>query len=62
VLFHRALGNVLIAAGAILPAFGGIFSRVGISSALYLCELLGAVLIFIGYLRAIKPMKNERGD
>lgn len=59
VLLHRVLGNVLIAAGAILPAFGGTFSRMGIPAALYICELLGAVLIFLGYLRAITPMKNE---
>jgi len=59
ILLHRVLGNVLIAAGAILPAFGGIFSRFGISGALYVCELFGAVLIFIGYLRAITPMKSD---
>lgn len=59
ILLHRVLGNVLIAVGAILPAFGGTFSRVGISGALYVCELLGAVLIFIGYMRAITPMKND---
>jgi hypothetical protein len=59
ILLHRVIGNVLIAAGAILPAFGGTFSRFGISSALYICELLGAVLIFIGYIRAITPMKND---
>ncbi|MCX6038951.1 MAG: hypothetical protein NTW99_13910 [Chloroflexi bacterium] len=59
ILLHRVIGNVLIAAGAILPAFGGTFSRFGISSALYVFELLGAVLIFIGYIRAISPMKND---
>ncbi len=59
ILLHRVIGNALIAAGAILPAFGGTFSRFGISGALYVCELLGAVLIFIGYIRAITPMKND---
>jgi hypothetical protein len=59
ILLHRVLGNVLIAAGAILPALGGTFSRFGISGALYVCELLGAALIFTGYLRAITPMKND---
>jgi len=59
ILLHRVIGNVLIAAGAILPAFGGTFSRFGISSALYVCEFLGAILIFIGYIRAITPMKND---
>ncbi len=56
VLLHRTLGNILIAVGAILPAFGGAFSRFGISGALYISEFLGAVLLFIGFLRAVTPM------
>ncbi|NOZ28909.1 MAG: hypothetical protein GXP39_12780 [Chloroflexi bacterium] len=56
ILLHRTIGNILIAIGAILPAFGGTFSRLGISGALYVSELLGAVLMFIGFLRAITPM------
>ena len=59
VLLHRAVGNVLIAAGAILPAFGGTFSRFGIPGALYISELLGAILLFIGFLRAVRPIKEE---
>jgi len=60
ILLHRTLGNILIAVGAILPAFGGIFSRVGIGGALYISELLGAVLMFIGFLRAITPMRDAQ--
>jgi hypothetical protein len=56
VLLHRTIGNILIAVGAILPAFGGTFSRFGISNALYISELLGAVLLFVGFVRAITPM------
>ncbi|MDX1378937.1 MAG: hypothetical protein R3307_08820 [Anaerolineales bacterium] len=56
VLLHRALGNILIAVGALLPAFGGLFSRLQIPGALYLGELLGVILIFLGYLRATAPM------
>jgi hypothetical protein len=59
VLLHRTIGNLLIAVGAILPAFGGTFSRMGLPNALYLGELLGAVLIFAGYLRATTPMKAQ---
>jgi len=55
VLLHRTVGNVLIAAGAILPAFGGTFSRAGFAGALYVSELLGAVLILLGFLRATTP-------
>ena len=58
VLLHRTIGNILIAMGAILPAFGGTFSRMGISGALYISEFLGAVLIFLGFLRAITPMET----
>jgi len=57
ILLHRTIGNILIAAGAILPAFGGTFSRIGIPGALYLGELLGAVLMFIGFIRATTPMQ-----
>jgi hypothetical protein len=56
ILLHRTIGNILIAVGAMLPAFGGAFSRFGVSGVLYLTELLGAVLIFIGFIRAITPM------
>jgi len=58
VLLHRAIGNVLIALGALLPAFGGAFSRFGIGHALYLSEFAGAVLMFLGFLRATTPMKD----
>ena len=59
ILLHRTIGNVLIAVGAILPAFGGTFSRMGIPGVLYLFELLGAVLMFAGFIRATTPMEGE---
>jgi hypothetical protein len=59
VLLHRTIGNVLIAMGAILPAFGGTFSRMGISGALYISEFLGAILLFLGFLRAITPIAES---
>jgi hypothetical protein len=58
ILLHRTIGNILIAVGAILPAFGGTFSRFGLPSALYLGELLGAVLMFVGFIRATTPMRS----
>jgi hypothetical protein len=60
VLLHRTIGNILIAVGATLPAFGGTFSRMGVPSALYVSELLGAVLLFAGFLRAITPMRSDQ--
>jgi hypothetical protein len=58
ILLHRTIGNILIAVGAMAPAFGGTFSRFGLSGALYLGELLGAVLMFAGFIRATTPMDN----
>ena len=59
VLLHRTLGNILIAVGAMLPAFGGTFSRMGLPNALYLGELLGSVLMFVGFIRATTPRRSE---
>ena len=59
ILLHRTIGNILIAVGAMLPAFGGTFSRFGLPNALYLGELLGTILIFAGFIRATTPMSSE---
>jgi hypothetical protein len=56
VLLHRAIGNTLIAAGALAPAIGGSLSRLGATEFLYISELVGAVLMFIGFVRATTPM------
>ncbi|MES0338720.1 MAG: hypothetical protein ABUK15_01545 [Anaerolineales bacterium] len=58
ILLNRTLGNLLIAVGALAPAFGGAFSRFGISGALYYGEFFGAILLFAGFIRATTPMKN----
>jgi hypothetical protein len=62
ILLHRTLGNILIAVGAILPAFGGAFSRFGLAGALYIGELLGALLIFAGFLRATTPLRQKQPE
>ena len=50
---HRVASNILIAVGAILPAFGGIHIRFGGTIPFfYLFELLGIIIIFIGFLRS----------
>ena len=50
---HRVLSNILIAIGAILPAFGGLHIRIGGTINLfYLFELLGIIIIFAGFLRS----------
>jgi len=48
-LRHRFIGNVFIALGGILPGIGGTFTRMGYVEVLYVTELAGLVLIYIGY-------------
>ena len=52
ILANRMFGNILIAAGALSPAMGGSFLRAGLADLLYLSELIGAILMFIGFLMA----------
>jgi hypothetical protein len=46
---HRVIGNVLIAVGALLPGIGGSFTRFGHVEVLYVTEILGIILIYLGY-------------
>ena len=48
-LRHRYLGNIWIAVGAILPGLGGSLTRAGYVEALYVTELVGLLLIYLGY-------------
>ena len=52
ILVNRMLGNILIAAGALSPAMGGSLLKAGLTDMLYLSELIGAILMFIGFLMA----------
>lgn len=52
VLFNRMIGNILIAIGAILPAIGGTFIKIGLPDFLYLSEFLGVILMYFGFLQA----------
>lgn len=53
ILPHRVLSNILIAAGAILPATGGLFIRFGGGIiTFFILELIGIIIIFIGFLRS----------
>ena len=45
----RATGNALIAVGALLPGIGGGFARAGWVEVLYVGELIGLILIWLGY-------------
>jgi hypothetical protein len=46
---HRAIGNILIAFGALLPGIGGGLAKGGLVEGLYLGEFLGIILIWAGY-------------
>lgn len=52
VLVNRMVGNILIAAGAIMPAMGGTFIQAGLADWLYVSELLGVVLMYTGFVQA----------
>lgn len=52
VLINRLLGNILIAAGAMMPAMGGTFIRAGLPDWLYLSEFLGALIMYVGFVQA----------
>jgi len=49
IMRNRVVGNWLIAAGGLLPALGGALIRLGNPSFKYVGEMLGAILIFIGF-------------
>ena len=52
VMKDRMIGNILIAAGALLPALGGTFIRAGLADWLYLSEFLGIILMYAGFIKA----------
>ena len=52
VLANRMIGNILIAAGALMLAMAGAFVRTGLVDWLYISELLGAILMFAGFTMA----------
>jgi hypothetical protein len=49
------VGNVYIAAGALLPGIGGTATRFGHTEVLYVMELVGLTLIWIGYRYNVRP-------
>lgn len=59
VMPNRVIGNVLIAAGALLIGFASTLTRLGYGEYLYVGELLSAILMFIGFRYAAKPQPNE---
>jgi hypothetical protein len=54
----RYKGNILIAIGGLLPGIGGTFTRMGYVNVLFITELMGLILIYVGY-RIIKEGKKS---
>jgi len=54
ILRDRMIGNILIAIGALMPAMAGTLIKMGLADWLYLSELLGAVLMYLGFLEAVR--------
>jgi len=52
---HRFIGNCWIAFGALLPGIGGTATRMGHTEVLYVMELIGIILIWIGYTYNVRP-------
>jgi hypothetical protein len=60
VLSNRMLGNAFIAAGALLPASAGTLIKLGLGDWLYVSELAGAAVMFLGFWLATQPQPNEQ--
>jgi hypothetical protein len=63
VLPNRVIGNVLIAAGALSIGLASTLTRLGYGGYLYLGELVAALLMFAGFLKAAAPATEaERAE
>jgi hypothetical protein len=62
ILVNRMLGNLLIAAGALMPAMAGSFVKAGLVDWLYISELIGVVLMYAGFMLATstQPVKGQQ--
>jgi hypothetical protein len=59
ILLNRMIGNVLIAVGALAPAMAGSFVKMGLVDGLYLSELIGVVVMYIGFFQATTVPARE---
>jgi hypothetical protein len=59
VLLHRMIGNILIAVGAMAPAMAGSFVKMGLPDLLYLSELIGVVVMYVGFIQSTTAPARE---
>ena len=60
ILPHRVISNVLIALGSFIPSITSGLSRFGITEVFFLGELLGVVIIFLGFLVSVEVFEQFR--
>lgn len=51
---NRAIGNILITLGALLPGIGGGMAKAGMVEALYVGEFIGIIFIWLGYRACLR--------
>ncbi|MBI3977588.1 MAG: hypothetical protein HY331_05310 [Chloroflexi bacterium] len=56
---HRVVANVIIAVGALVVALGGTLARFGRPEFIYLTELVGIAILFIGFLKSTEQVGKE---
>lgn len=58
ILPHRVISNVIIAVGAFIPSVTGLLNRLGLPELFFLGELVGVLVIFIGFLISIEVFEQ----
>lgn len=58
----RAIGNALIAVGALLPGIGGGLAKAGMVEALYVGEFIGLILIWLGYAACVRSPRRANTE
>lgn len=57
---NRAVGNILIATGGLFPALAGALIRLNVPELKYPAEMIGAILIFVGFVMATNVADEAR--
>ncbi|MBI2848777.1 MAG: hypothetical protein HYX88_01420 [Chloroflexi bacterium] len=58
ILPHRVISNIIIAVGAFIPSITSGISRFGMTGAFFLGEMLGVLIIFVGFLISIEVFEQ----
>lgn len=60
ILLNRVIGNVLIALGALSPAIAGSLVGAGMVDLLYVSELVGVLLMYLGFVMATSKAPTQQ--